>query len=114
MLIKVRALIAALVLVSTIAGCGDKVADPATSKKSQASGLLEAVKGLADAVSRNAPAQEIAILMEGVISNQIDAKAHPDEAKQIVEIYNAKLKGKLKGDAANQMKNLVEQLEKAK
>jgi len=92
-------------------GCGGGSKDNQNIRQ-QAGAKLEAMKQLADAVGRNAPAGEVAGLVEVLVSNSIDVKANPDEAKQIVELYNAKVKGKLRGDAAVQAKGVVDAIER--
>lgn len=101
-----------LVLLPLAVGCGGTAADSKLNLDKQASGKAAAMKELADALSRNAPAGEVNGIAETFVTNNLDVKAHPDEAKQIVEIYNAKVKGKLKGEQAGPIKAIIEGIEK--
>jgi hypothetical protein len=94
------------------AGCGGRSDEAKENLKQQASGKLDAMKQLADAVARNAPPGEVSGLVESFVSNDLDVKAHPDEARQIVEIYNTRVKGKLRGEHAGQVQAIIDGIQK--
>jgi hypothetical protein len=104
---KVLTILVGVFWAAAVTGCGGGTADNQNLSQ-QAGAKLEAMRQLADAVGRNAPAGELAPLVEVFISNSIDVKTNADEAKQIVEFYNAKVKGKLRGESAAQVKSVVD------
>jgi hypothetical protein len=112
-MLRIRSALFGLALSTTpfTLGCGG-ADDPQANLKQQAGGKLAAMQQLADAVARNADHTELSGLVEVFTSNTLDVKANPDEAKQIVEIYNTKVKGKLRGELANQMNGMVNGIEK--
>ena len=102
-----------LAVLTAVIGCGGgQTTDPKEALKSQANGMLQAMKQLGDAVNSNVSPIEISGSIEGLIANSFSVKDNPEEAKQIVEIYNTKVKGKLKGDNATTVKSIVDGLEK--
>jgi hypothetical protein len=108
-----RAVLIGLTLAAVLSavGCGGGSADPKANLDQQANARVEAMKQLADAVARNAPPGELNGIIESFISNTLDVKANPDAARQVVEIYNTRVKGKLKSDQAGQVKAVVDGIE---
>jgi hypothetical protein len=102
----------ALATVPLTVGCGGRSDDPKENLQQQASGKLDAMKQLADAVARNAPPGEVSGIVESFVSNDLDVKAHPDEARQIIEIYNTRVRGKLRGEHAGQVQAIVDGIQK--
>lgn len=93
-------------------GCGGSGGqNPQENVKQQSQGKLEAMKQLADAIEKK-DQQQVSGCIEAIISNNMDAKAYPDAAKELVDVYNKRVKGKLKGDEATQVKSVVDEVEK--
>lgn len=98
-----------LVLALSI-GCGGAAESTTDNVKRQVDGKLDAMKQLADAVEKG-DRTAMAAAIEGLTSNALDAKANPDVAKEFLNIYNTRVKNKLKGDEANQVKAAVDGVE---
>jgi len=93
-------------------GCGGRQTDPKESLNQQANAKVEAMKQLAEAVGRNAPADELNGIIESFVSNTLDVKGHPDDARQIIDTYNSRVKGKLRADQAAQVKGIVDGIDR--
>ena len=93
-------------------GCGGETQNAGENIKAQTQGKLEAMKQLAEAIEKKDP-QQISGAIEGIVSSNMDAATYPDAAREFIDIYNKKVKGKLKGDEAIQVKSAVDELEKA-
>lgn len=94
----------------TFVGCGGPSESPQDNTKRQTEAKVEAMKQLADAVEKN-DKTGIAVGIEGLISNSLDAKANPEAAKELVDVYNKRVKDKLKGEEGQQVKGIVTAVE---
>ena len=110
---RVRFYILPVALAMTLAsGCGGggPTEAPADNLKRQGAEKLAAMKLLAEAIGKNDQAG-INLAVETFTASNIDVKANAAEAREIVELYKSKVKGKLKGDAAAQVLSGVTALE---
>jgi len=104
----------ALALASTIpSGCGGDSGKPAEqAMKEQTQGKLDAMKQLAEAIEKNDP-QQTSGSVEALVSSSMDVKTYPDTAREIIDIYMKRVKGKLKPEAAASVKSVIDEMEKA-
>ena len=99
-----RLVVPALVAL-VMAGCGG--ARPTASitpadYSALAKQKVEVVRKMADGLS---DPSGVAVLgaYEEFVNIPLDVKEHPTEAREILDIYNKRLRGKLKGETADQM-----------
>lgn len=110
---RVWAILAAGSIAAVSGGCGSGGGqNPQENIKQQSQAKLEAMKQLADAIDKK-DQQQVSGCIEALMSSNIDVKAYPEQAKELVDVYNKRVKGKLKGDEAGQVKAVVEDVEKA-
>jgi hypothetical protein len=95
-----------LVLVAAVvAGCGGSKpggaapADYSTLAKQK----VEVVRKMADGVANDPSGVAVLGAYEEFVNLPLEVKEHPNEAKEILEIYNKRIRGKLKGEVAVQM-----------
>jgi hypothetical protein len=93
-------------------GCDGPAQDTAANIKQQTQAKLDAMKQLADLLEKKELLQ-IAGAIEAISSSNLDVAAAPDAAREFVDIYNKRVKGKLKGDDAVQVKMAVDEVEKS-
>ncbi len=99
------------VTIAATGGCGGGPSEPpAENLRLQGVAKLDAMKQLAEALGKNDQAA-INVAVETLTATNIDVKANPAEAKELVAIYKAKVQGRLKGDAAAQVKSVVQAVE---
>jgi hypothetical protein len=106
--ISTLALLAAAVWVT---GCGSGTADNVATVESQVKSTVDAVNSLAEVVQKDPSSPEVAGLVETITANYFDPAAHPAETKQVLDTYNTKIKGKLKGESATRMKAFIDNLQ---
>jgi hypothetical protein len=81
------------------AGCsGQKVNQVRVDEVAQEKVSL--MRRLADEVAKNPSSVDVAGLVEEFMNTPFDPQAHPAEAAEILKIYNERVKGKIRGDAA--------------
>lgn len=97
--------------VLALSGCGGGTTEaPTENLKKQGAAKLDSMKALAEAIGKNDQAA-VQIAVDALVASNIDVKADPAQAKEIVDLYKSKVKGKLKGDAAGQVQTVVASIE---
>ena len=89
-----------------LTGCGSDTAANKADPNAAAKSKVEAVKKVADAVSRDPNGDEAFIALEEFRNTSMNPKDYPAESKEIIEIYKSRIEGKLKkGDISDQIRN---------
>ena len=85
-------------------GCGGgtpKPADPKTAAKAK----VEAAQKIADAVAKDASGGDEGFLaLESFRNTSMNPKDFPEESKEILDIYEKRIKGKTKGEIGEQIR----------
>jgi hypothetical protein len=96
---------ASAVAAALLAGCGSPkpggTAPP--DFDALAKQKVDVVRKMADAVANDPTGAAGIGAYEEFVNIALEVKDHPNEAKEILEIYNKRIKGKLKGETAVQM-----------
>jgi hypothetical protein len=109
-LVRSMTAIAFVTAAGLMAGCGGTSGD-GTTLESQAKSTLDAVNALAAEVEKNPSSPEVAVHIDTITANYFDAASHPAEAKQILDTYNTRIRGKLRGEHATRMKGFIDNIQ---
>jgi hypothetical protein len=98
----------------TSGGCaGDnRPSGPTVSVDALAKERVDAMRRLADAAAKDPNGAEVRGIVEEMSQQPLDPAVHPAEAAEIVRIYNERVKGKLSGEIAEQVRSNVTYLER--
>jgi len=69
---------------------------------------VEAMTRLADEMAKNPNSVESSVAFDEFGNLDFDPAAHPEEARTILEIYDTRIKGKYKGEFAQQVQGALE------
>jgi hypothetical protein len=107
---SVRAAQVALVTLF-LTGCGSS--KPGGTAAPDYTGLAKqkvaAVQKMADGAANDPSGVAVLGAYEEFVNLPLEVKDHPDEAKEILDIYNKRLRGKLRGEVADQMQRQMAQ-----
>jgi hypothetical protein len=84
-------------------GCS-KETPPKADPNELAREKVAAMKRLAEVMARDPNGPDVFEAIEGFRNVSIDPKQHPEEVREILEIYKRDIEGKYKGDNAQQVK----------
>src|SRR5262245_25781548 len=79
-------------------------ADEAIKKK------VAAMNRIADEVSKDPNSNDTLVAIDEFTNLFFDPKTHPEEAKSILDTYDKRVRGKLRGETAQQLHLAVDQL----
>ncbi|MFO0807522.1 MAG: hypothetical protein U0746_02770 [Gemmataceae bacterium] len=71
---------------------------------------VDAMNRIAAEVAKDPKSNETLVAVDEFANIFFDPKAHPNEAKAILDTYEKSVKGKLKGETAQQLQVAVDQL----
>jgi hypothetical protein len=72
---------------------------------------VDLIKRLADEVAKNPNSVDVAGLVEEFMNTPFEPQAHPAEAAEIVKIYNERVKGKVRGEAAANLQTAMNKVQ---
>jgi hypothetical protein len=111
---SIRNAVTCVAAVIGLAGCsggGGRPSGPTIGKDAIAKQKVENMNKLADAAATDPNGGAVRGLLEEMRHQPLNATEFPDEAAQIVKIYNERLKGKLGGDEGREVSAMVAGLE---
>ena len=101
----------AAIVMTTTAGCSSRPkADPAAVDAFVQS-RVDLMRQLADEVAKDPGGVSVAGLVEEFSQGAIDPEAHPAQVAEILKIYNERVKGKIRGEAAVQLQGAIGRLQ---
>jgi hypothetical protein len=74
---------------------------------------VDIMKRMADELDKDPSGRNIPGLVEEFMMTPLDPKEYPAQAEEIVKIYNARVKDRVKGDAATQLQGAIKTLQSA-
>jgi hypothetical protein len=101
----------AAILIAT-AGCSGRPKADQAKVDAIAQEKVDLMRRLADEVAKNPGGVGAAGLVEEFINTPFDPEAYPTQAAEIVKVYNERVKGKLRGEAAGQIQAAMAQIQK--
>jgi hypothetical protein len=110
-----RHAMACFALAVGLAGCSrsdNRPSGPTVSKAAIAKQKVDNMSRLADAAAADPAGVAVLGLVEEMRNQPLDATECPDEAAQFVSIYNERVKGKLRGEIAQEVAAMVSLLER--
>lgn len=97
------ALSTTIVITLVLGGCNSKTAGPSAPVDEVAKRKLDAINRLAEALAKDPNSDQTFVALEDFRNNYFNPKTQPDIAKQILEVYDTKIKGKYKGQHAQEV-----------
>lgn len=100
---RLMALSTTIVISLALGGCNSKSGGPSAPVDEVANKKLAAINRLAEALAKDPDSDQTFVALEDFRNNYFDPKTQPEIAKQILEIYDTKIKGKYKGQHAQEV-----------
>jgi hypothetical protein len=98
-------------VVGAAAGCSGRPKPDQTTVDAFVQSRVDLMRQLADEVAKNPGGVAVAGLVEEFSNGAIDPQAHPAQVAEILKIYNERVKGKIRGEAAGILQNAVARLQ---
>ena len=92
-------------------GCGSKQSAGQVTPSDVAKQKLDMMKQLADAVDKDPNSSEAMAAFDEFRNLPISALENPQELNEIIQIYQARVKGKVRGTMAEELAQLMMSLE---
>jgi hypothetical protein len=69
---------------------------------------LDAITRLADALAKNPNGVDVAVALDEFNNLAYDPASQPEESQAILDVYDKRIKGKLRGEMAQQLQGSIE------
>ena len=89
-------------VLSAALGCGE-AGPPPVDENAEAKAKVEAFKNLADAMAKEPNGLDARSALEDIRNRPLDVSKNRKEAEEIVQIYQQRIKGRYKGEVAQEV-----------
>lgn len=94
-------------VVGSAAGCSGRPKPDQGTVDAFVQSRVDLMRQLADEVAKNPGGVAVAGLVEEFSNGAIDPQTHPAQVAEILKIYNERVKGKIRGEAAVQLQGAI-------
>jgi hypothetical protein len=105
--------LACAAVLGTTVGCSNRPKVPQARIDAIAQEKVDIIKRMADELAKDPSGRSAAGLVEEFMMTPLDPQQYPAQTEEILRIYKERVKGKLQGDAANQMQSAINVLQPA-
>lgn len=110
MRVKSFAWVCGCALIAGTLGCSAAKEPASENLDRQGVAKLEAIEEIAAGLGKNDQVA-ISLAVEKFTAASMDVRADTERAKQVLEIHKTKVKGKLKGDAGQQVQSVIDAIQ---
>jgi hypothetical protein len=100
-----------LAALGAAAGCSGRPKVNQAAVDAFAQSRVDLMRQLADEVAKDPGGTAVAGLVEDFSTGTIDSQAYPAQVAEILKIYNERVKGKIRGEAAIQLQGAIGRLQ---